>query len=56
MEWVLVLGWLGVALGVGGFIVGLRNSYHNDDIEKGLLLWMVVAWTGVGLLIATEVA
>jgi cbb3-type cytochrome oxidase subunit 1 len=55
MGWV-VLGWVLVLVGVTGFVVGLRRSRHNDEVERGLFLWMTLAWVGVAVLVSAEVA
>ncbi|HEX3005808.1 MAG TPA: hypothetical protein VHO27_16460 [Angustibacter sp.] len=54
MAWVLVLGWAAVAVGVVGYVLGLRGSRRRDDTERGLLLWVVAAWLGVALLVGSE--
>jgi cbb3-type cytochrome oxidase subunit 1 len=55
MAW-MVIGWALVLIGVTGFVVGLRRSRRNDEVERGLLLWMTLAWVGVALLVGTEIA
>jgi hypothetical protein len=54
MAWV-VIGWVLVTIGVAGFVVGLRRSRRNDEVERGLFLWMTLAWVGVAVLVSTEV-
>jgi len=52
---VAVLGWTALVVGVLGFVVGLRRSRHNDELEPGLVLWMVLAWAGTAALIGSAV-
>ena len=42
-----------VAAGVGGYLVNLRHSRRNDENEKALLVWIVLAWLGLAVLVAT---
>lgn len=53
INWV---AWGALLLAVGGYVSGLRRSRHNDEVERGLVVWMVLAWVAVGCLVATEVA
>lgn len=56
MTWVKVLAAAAVTVGVVGYVIGLRGSRRNDGPEEGLLTWMVLAWVGVALLVASELA
>lgn len=47
------LGWIALVVGVLGFVVGLRRSRRNDELERGLILWAVLAWAGTAALIGT---
>ena len=52
---VVVLAWVCLVVGVAGFAFGLRNSRRNDEVERGLGLWMTLAWVGVAALVAERV-
>jgi hypothetical protein len=52
---VAVLGWVALVVGVVGFVVGLRRSRRNDELERGLLLWMVLAWAGTAALVGAGI-
>lgn len=56
MSWWVVLAWVAVLVGVVGFALGLRDSRRNDDVERGLVVWMALAWLGVAALVGTEIA
>ena len=52
---VTALGWIALVVGVVGFVVSLRRSRRNDELERGLILWMALAWAGTAALIGTAV-
>ena len=52
---VAALGWVALVVGVVGFVVGLRRSRRNDELERGLVLWMVLAWAGTAAVIGTAI-
>ena len=52
---VAALGWVALVVGVVGFAVGLRRSRRNDELERGLLLWMVLSWAGTAAVIGTAI-
>ena len=54
MTFVRLLAWLALLVGVAGFVIGLRQSRRNDEVERGLVLWMVLAWGGVVTLVASR--
>jgi len=56
MVWVNVLAFMSIAVGVVGYVLGLRGSRGNDELVRGLVVWMVLAWVGVALLVVSEVA
>ncbi|WP_406831236.1 hypothetical protein ABEG17_00200 [Pedococcus sp. KACC 23699] len=56
MGWLKVLGGLAIVSGVLGYVVGLRDSRRNDEAERGLLAWMLLAWLGVAVLLVAELA
>ncbi len=56
MGWLKVLGGLAIVSGVAGYVFGLRDSRRNDDVERGLLAWMLLAWAGVAVLLLAELA
>ena len=56
MVFVSVLAWIALVVGVAGFVVGLRRSRRIDEMERGLVLWMVLAWAGLVWLVGTELA
>lgn len=56
MTWWVALAWVAVLVGVAGFALGLRDSRRNDDVERGLFVWMALAWSGVAALVGAEVA
>jgi hypothetical protein len=56
MTWVKVLAAAAVTVGVAGYVIGLRGTRRNDEPEGGLVAWMVLAWAGVALLVASEIA
>ena len=51
---VTVLGWAALVVGVLGFVVGLRRSRRNDELERGLVLWMVLSWAGTAAVIGSS--
>lgn len=51
-----MLGWVAVVLGVAGFVTTLRRSRRNDELARGLIVWMVLAWLGVAVLVGAEIA
>lgn len=51
-----MLGWMALVLGVSGYVVGMRRSRRNDELARGLLLWVVLAWLGVAVLVGAKVA
>ena len=53
INWV---AWVALLLAVGGYLFGLRRTRHNDEAERGLVVWMVLAWVAVGWLVASEIA
>ena len=55
MTWIQTIAAVAVAVGVVGYVLGLRDSRRNDEPERGLVVWMVLAWVGVALLVASEV-
>ena len=52
---VAVLGWVALVVGVLGFVIGLRRSRRNDELERGLIVWMVLAWVGTAALIGVAI-
>jgi cbb3-type cytochrome oxidase subunit 1 len=56
MAWWVMLGWLALVVGVAGYVVGLRRSRRNDELARGLILWMALAWLGVAVLLGAEIA
>lgn len=56
MAWVEVLAAAAVTVGVGGYVLELRRTRHNDERERGLLLWMTLAWAGVAAFVGTRTA
>jgi hypothetical protein len=56
MGLVTLVAWVALVIGVAGFVFGLRRSRRNDEVERGLVLWMVLAWLGVVWLVVSEVA
>ena len=52
---VAVLGWVALVVGVLGFVSGLRRSRRNDELERGLIVWMVLAWVGTAALIGVAI-
>jgi hypothetical protein len=52
---VTALGWMALVVGVVGYVVGLRWSRRNDEVEPGLLLWMGLAWAGTAAVIGTAI-
>lgn len=52
---VTTLGWVALVVGVVGYVVGLRWSRRNDELERGLLLWMGLAWAGTAVVIGTAI-
>lgn len=55
MGFVVAVAWVCLAVGVAGFVFGLRNSRRNDEVERGLALWATLAWAGVVALVAIRV-
>ena len=55
MGFVRLLAWVALVVGVAGFVIGLRRSRRNDEMERGLILWMVLAWAGVAWLVGSEI-
>ena len=51
MTWVEVLAVAAVVVGTVGYVLGLRSTRHNDEAERGLLLWVVLAGLGVATLV-----
>jgi hypothetical protein len=56
MVWIKVATAMSIVLGVVGYVRGLRNSRRNDEAERGLVAWMVLAWVGIALLVVSEVS
>ena len=56
MVWLNVLAWAAIAVGVVGYLLGLRGSRYNDKLAPGLVVWIVLAWVGVAMLLVDGVA
>ena len=56
MGWLQPFAWAAVVVGVVGYVVNLRGSRRHDDVERGLLTWVVVAWAGVLVLVAERLS
>jgi cbb3-type cytochrome oxidase subunit 1 len=54
MGLVRLVACLAVVVGVAGYVIGLRRSRRNDEVERGLVLWMVLAWAGVMALVVDQ--
>lgn len=55
MTFVRLLAWITLVHGLAGFVIELRRSRWNDDLERGIVLWMVLVWAEGACLVGSEV-